>query len=291
LRRRSGHILWCEVTDAVFPYGPGVGKARAALCGALAALALAALTVAGMAMPVRAESLDDVTERYRPLMINDIDQALAGARELRERIAVHDIAGAQKAWIESRVGWERSEVFTSGFVPQLDDAIDAWPDATKGFHGIEAKLFGVGPADVQDEVDALIQHLADLDQQVRTIKLTAQGLLNGVTRLAYEVGEGKADGGESRFSGTSLNDMRNNVAGIELAYRTLFAAALETNDPKLATRTRDEIDRLKTVLAAPDLKRVDPDALRKASEYLVISLQAVGPKIGLSTPTLEEAAR
>ena len=39
---------------------------------------------------------------------------------------------------------ERSEVFTSGFVPELDSQIDAWPDATTGFHAIEAKLFGAG---------------------------------------------------------------------------------------------------------------------------------------------------
>lgn len=284
-RCRCGRILWCEVIDAVFPCRSGVGRARAALFGVLAALALVGMAAP---VPVRAGSLDDASERYRPFLIKDIDQALTGARELRERVVAHDLAGAQKAWIESRVGWERSEVFTSGFVPQLDDAIDAWPDATKGFHGIEAKLFGgAGSSDVQDEVDTLILHLADMDQQIRTIKLTAQGLLNGVTRLAYEVGEGKADGGESRFSGTSLNDMRNNVDGIELAYRTLFAAPLETSDPKLASRMRNEIDRLRTVLAVQDLKHVDPDVLRKASEYLVISLQVVGPKIGLSAPTLE----
>jgi iron uptake system component EfeO len=224
-------------------------------------------------------------------MINDIAQALAGARELRDRIVAHDIAGAQKAWISARVGWERSEVFTSGFVPQLDDAIDAWPDATKGFHGIEAKLFGVNSFDVQDQISALIQNLADLDQQIRTIQLTAQGLLNGVTRLAYEVGDSKVDGGESRFSGTSLDDMRNNVEGIELAYRIMFASTLEASDPKLAGRVQGEIDRLKQLLTVEDLKQLDPDALRKASEDLVVTLQLAGPKIGLSTPTLEETAK
>src|ERR1700755_3331248 len=57
------------------------------------------------------------------------------------------------------------------------------------------------------------------------MRLTPQGLLDGTARLAYEVGESKADGGESRISGTSLDDMRNNVAGIEFAYRTIFAHA------------------------------------------------------------------
>jgi iron uptake system component EfeO len=268
------------------PVGGGGRRARFVLCAVLGAAAVAVTTAS-----VSAQSLDEVAERYRPYMITNIDQALAGARELRDRIVAHDIAGAQKAWISARVGWERSEVFTSGFVPQLDDAIDAWPDATKGFHGIEAKLFGANSFDVQDQIDTLILNLADLDQQIRNIPLTAQGLLNGVTRLAYEVGDSKVDGGESRFSGTSLDDMRNNVEGIELAYRTLFAATLEATDSKLARRVQGEIDRLKQLLTAEDLKQLDPDALRKASENLVVTLQIAGPKMGLSTPTLEETAK
>jgi iron uptake system EfeUOB component EfeO/EfeM len=234
----------------------------------------------------QAEPFSEAIERYRPYMISDIDQALAGARDMRGRIVAHDIPGAQKAWIDARVGWERSEVFTSGFVPQLDDAIDAWPDAVAGFHGIEAKLFGADPSKLGDETNALIRNLAELDAQVRTMKLTAQGLLNGIARLAYEVGDSKVDGGESRFSGTSLNDMRNNADGIEQAYRTLFATPLQASDPKLAGQVQSEIDLLKTLLAVSDLKQIDPDRLRKASEMLIVSLQVAAPKLGLSAPAL-----
>lgn len=257
--------------------------------GKLVALYLL-LAVSG-APAAHTESLDEAVEHYRPYMIKDIDRALAGARDLRDRIIAHDFSGAQKAWIAVRVGWERSEVFTSGFVPELDEAIDAWPDSLTGFHGIEAKLFRDNPSDVGDEVDALIFHLADLDGEVRTIKLTPQGVLNGVVRLAYEVGDSKVDGGESRFSGTSLDDMRNNVEGIELAYGILFASALEAADPKLAERARSEINRLKVLLAVADLKKVDSDNLRKASEALIVSMQTAGPKIGLGAPALEEAAK
>ena len=69
-----------------------------------------------------AAPLDDAAEQYRPYMIEGIGQALAGARDLRERIAAHDLPGAKKAWISARAGWERSEVFTAGFVPELDAA-------------------------------------------------------------------------------------------------------------------------------------------------------------------------
>lgn len=254
-----------------------------ALCLGLMAAATPAAAVAAAA----ADPFGAAIERYRSYMIGDIDQALAGARDMDGRMTAHDIAGAQKAWIDSRVGWERSEVFTSGFVPRLDDAIDAWPDAVAGFHGVEAKLFGSNPTGMGGETRTLIGNLADLDGQVRTMKLTAQGLLNGIARLAYEVGDSKVDGGESRFSGTSLNDMRNNADGIALAYRILFAAPLEARDAPLAGRVRSQIDRLKTLLAVSNLKQVDPDELRKSSEVLVVSLQTAAPKLGLNPPTLE----
>jgi iron uptake system component EfeO len=243
------------------------------------------------ALPARAGLLDAAVERYRPYLVADIDQALAGARDMRARLTARDLVGARKAWIDARVGWERSEVFTSVFVPRLDAAIDAWPDAASGFHGIEAGLFGRDPSGVGAATDVLIADLADLDAQVRGLRLTPEGLLNGVARLAYEVGDSKVDGGESRISGTSLNDMRNNVDGIDLAYRALFAATLDAADAKLAVQVRSEIAQLKHLLSVPDLQSVDADALRGASEMLIVSLQAAAPKIGLATPTLEDTGQ
>jgi iron uptake system component EfeO len=236
----------------------------------------------------RADILADAAERYRPLMIEQVDQSLAGARLLRERVAAVDLDGAKAAWVEARVGWERAEVFTSGFVPDLDREIDAWPNATLGFHAIEAKLFGAGRTDVQQETDALILHLEDLDVKVKHLQLLPQRLLNGVVRLAYEVGESKAGGGESAISGTSLNDMRNNVDGIELAYRTIFVGAVAAADPALSAAVQEKIGRLKNLVGAADLKSLDHDGLRAASEELIVVLQAAAPKIGLRSPTLEE---
>jgi len=238
-----------------------------------------------------AAPLDDAAERYRPYMIEGIGQALTGARHLRERVAAKDLPGARKAWISARAGWERSEVFTAGFVPELDAQIDAWPNADSGFHAVEAKLFGANRTDVEGETDALVDHLDSLYGRLRDMPLTQQGLLDGTVRLAYEVGESKADGGESRISGTSLDDMRNNVAGIDFAYHTIFAAALKATDGKLAGAVDERIERLKTIVAAPDLQRVDIPALRRASEELVVALQSASTKLGLQRPALEAASR
>lgn len=254
-------------------------------------VAILCIMLSAVASGAPVDPLAEAAERYRIYVIEDMDRVLAGARALRDRVAAKDLDGAKRAWIDARAAWERSEVFTGGFVPDLDNAIDAWPDAVTGFHGIEAKLFGANRLDVQDETDALIVHLTDACTQVHEIRLTPQGVLNGISRLAYEMGENKVDGGESRFSGTSLADMRNNADGIELAYQTVFAVALDMRDPKLAQAALSEIRDIKVLLDASDLRRVDPDRLRKVSEELVVILENAGPEIGLSKPTLEETTK
>ncbi len=230
------------------------------------------MTLAPTASP--AEPLDGAAERYRPLMTEEIDHSLAGARALRAALIANNLEAAQQAWIAARVGWERAEVFTSGFT-ELDAEIDAWPNAVTGFHAIEAKLFGAQRMDIQPETDALIFH-------------PAQGLLNGAAKLAYEVGESKADGGESRFSGTSLDDMRNDADGIETVFRIVFAAEIEARDPRLADALRAKIDRLRSSLRVLALVKLDPIKVRAESEELIVALQTAAPLLGLKRPSLQD---
>jgi iron uptake system EfeUOB component EfeO/EfeM len=254
-------------------------------------LLLAAAVTLAVVPQAGAAPLEAAAESYRQYLKDDIDQALAGARGLRERLTARDLDGARKAWIAARAGWERSEVFTSGFVPELDREIDAWPNASHGFHGIEATLFGASRTDAGAETDALIAHLSELRVQLDRVDLAPQRLLNGLARLAFEIGSSKADGGESRLSGTSLNDMRSNADGIALAYRVIFADAMEAGDPKLAAAARAAIERLQETVKVPDLRKLDADKLRADGEELVALLQTAAPKIGLAKPTLEEGAR
>ncbi|WFU56905.1 EfeM/EfeO family lipoprotein [Bradyrhizobium pachyrhizi] len=238
-----------------------------------------------------AGALEEGAERYRPYLIEGVASALTGARALRERAAAADLPGAKKAWLSARAGWERSEVFTAGFVPELDAQIDAWPNADSGFHAIEAKLFRAASTDVATDATGLVEHLNDLHGKLKDIKLTPQGLLDGTVRLAYEVGESKADGGESRISGTSLDDMRNNIAGIDFAYHTIFSAALNTVDGKLDEMVTNRIEQLEAIVATPDLPHVNIAELRQTSEELVVALQSASAKLGLQRPTLEAQAR
>jgi iron uptake system component EfeO len=254
-------------------------------------LVLGTVVALAAAPQASAAPLEAAAESYRHYLIDDIGQALAGARALRERLAAHDLDGARKAWVAARAAWERSEVFTSGFVPELDQQIDAWPNASHGFHGIEAALFGAGRTDAGAETDALIANLADLHGQLAHIDLAPQRLLNGIARLAFEIGGNKADGGESRLSGTSLNDMQSNADGIALAYRVIFADAVETGDAKLGAAARAAIERLQMAVKIADVRSLDADKLRTDSEELVVVLQMAAPKIGLSKPTLEEGSQ
>ncbi len=135
---------------------------------------------------------------------------------------------------------------------------------------------------------ALIFHLTDLRVKIRDTRLTAQGLLNGAAKLVYEVGESKADGGESRFSGTSLDDMRNNVDGVETVFRIVFAAEIEGRDPKLADALRTKIDQLQTLVRVPALGRLDSNKLRAESEELIVAFQTAAPLIGLDRPSLQD---
>ncbi len=239
------------------------------------------------AEPGHAASLDEGVEHYRAYLMTDVDRTLTSAKRLRDSAAVGDLAAAKQAWIEARIGWERSEVFTAGFVPELDRDIDAWPNGLVGFHAIEARLFGANQTDCANEVNGLLLRLAELSTSVRSIKLTAQGLLDGVVRLVFEVGESKADGGESRVSGTSLNDMRNNVDGIELAYRTIFASEVDARDRQLGAGLQRGIDELKAMVDRPDLRHLDSDQLRAATEELVLKLQSAAPLLRLEKPALE----
>ena len=232
-------------------------------------------------------SLDAAIERYRAQLVADVDRSVASVERLRDSVAAGDIAAARQAWIEARIGWERAEVFTAGFAPELDREIDAWPNGPTGFHAIEVTLFGAGRTDVSSQIDALLSNLAEMAAKARKTPLTSQGLLDGLTRLAYEVGESKLDGGESRISGTSLDDIRHNIEGIEQAYDMIFASAIDSRDRDRNGTAQRQIGELKTMLTAGDLRQIDQDRLRVVSEELVVTLQAAAPVIALAPPKLE----
>ena len=262
-------------------------RRAAQLCFAL--LAAVSLT---LAVP-RAEAADALAKgaaNYKPFAVEHIGDALAGAKALQAAVKAGDVKAAQAAWIKSRKGWEAAEPITGEFFAKLDEAIDAWPDAKQGYHAIEAALFSGKLAEIAAPTDRLVADLAQFDKELSATSFTfaPQGLMNGATKLAYEVGENKSKGGESPYAGTSIVDMQENVEGIEAVYKLVFEAALTTRDKKLAAAIDDKIEDVEKLVKVEDLKKVDQAALKRNGEELAVLLQSAAPKLKLKKPSVGE---
>ena len=264
-----------------------ISAPAAGFCFALLAFAFVTVS-AGPA--VAADALAKGAADYKPFAVEHIGIALTGAQELQAAVKAGDLKAAQAAWIKSRKGWEAAEPITGEFFPKLDEAIDAWPDAKQGYHAVEAALFSGKLDGLAAPVAGLVANLAEFDKQLSapSFKFAPQGLLNGATKLAYEVGENKSKGGESPYAGTSLGDMVENVEGIEAVYKLVFDKSLKPRDPKLAARIADKIEDVETLVKVKDLKSVDQPALKKAGEELAVLLQSSAAKLALKKPAVGE---
>jgi iron uptake system component EfeO len=231
-------------------------------------------------------SLEAAAANFKPYVLGQIDECLAAVRTLRERIAAADLAGAQRAWLAARGGWESSEVVTAEYFPDLDQAIDAWPDSQRGFHAIESRLFGAHSTDALPAADELVANVTELRRRLRTTTLTAQHLLNGAARLTYEIGENKSGGGESPFSGNSLAEIGDNVAAITAVHSRVLAPVGKEKQSRHGTPVAAELERLRALVAARSLADLDQTALRELSEALASDLIARGRQIGLNEPPL-----
>jgi len=241
------------------------------------------------AAPALAEPKFSGIAAFKPYAARQIEIARAGAEQLVARIEDEDREKAKQAWILARDGWERSETITGGFFDAFDKKIDAWPNAKSGFHAIEVRLFG--NADLKEILPLakeLAGNLKGVERQMRSTRITAQGLYNGVAQLAYEVGESKSKGNESRASNTSLNDMRNNLEGLTRAYDTVFAAALRAKNPAMDADIRKQIATLSSLLAVDEIGKLDQPKVEKAGEGIALTLVDAAPVLGLKPPKLEE---
>ena len=237
-----------------------------------------------------AQSLTKGAADYKPFAVEHIGIALSGAKEMQTAVKAGDAKAAQAAWIKSRKGWEAIEPITGEFFPKLDEVIDAWPDAKQGYHAIEPPLFAGKLDDIGGPVDGLVANLAEFNKQLSapSFKFEPQGLLNGATKLAYEIGENKSKGGESPYAGTSVEDMYENNEGIEAVYKLVFHEALKARDAKLAQRIVDKIEDVEGFVKGKDLKNIDAAGLNKAGEELAVLLQTAAPKLKLQKPKVGE---
>jgi iron uptake system EfeUOB component EfeO/EfeM len=263
----------------------GFGRAKRSV------LALTIGLVLGVALTsvAQADAFGGGLKSFKAYGVSKIEAALAGAKDLKAKVAAKDVAGAQAAWKKARVGWEGAEIFTGEFFSELDEKIDAWPDAKSGFHAIEAPLFAGKLDEIGPQVDELVANLTEFDKQLRakSFAFTAQGLMNGTAGLAYEIGDNKSKGGESQFAGTSLTDIKNNMIGVDATFDNVFEKPLTKKDAKFAKKLDAQVDTvLDMVKKAKDMKSIDQEKLRMASEELAVDFQTAAEKLGLEKPKL-----
>jgi iron uptake system EfeUOB component EfeO/EfeM len=255
---------------------------------ALFAAFLAALSMTAAPRLAHASSIDDAAEAYKVAAQADIDSIVTGSEKLVEALKKGDISAARQAWIDARVGYERSETFAEPLFPDLDSAIDTWPEAKTGFHAVEAKLFVDGATPPLTEAEDLLVTAKALQAAMPKARLTGEKLIGGIASLAFEVGEGKSKGGESRVSGTSLNDMQHNVEGIERAWNAVFAGPVAAKDPKLAQRILDQIAEVKSLVSVSSLDKLDPPSFEKKAEMLAGSIADAAVALGYPALKFEE---
>lgn len=249
------------------------------------------LTVALLAAPAAIAAPLAVADKmiaYRTIVTGQIHDARAGAKALVKALEANDMAGAKAAWIEARQGWERSETVTGPYFPALDKAIDAWPTGATGFHAMEGQLFNGGdPKALLPLAKGLAENLGKMEGEMAKAGFDVQGLYNGMAGLAYEVGESKSKGTESKASGTSLNDLRNNVHAVVTIYDTVFAEAIKAQKPDVDAAVRKQIALVQKQIDVKDMSQIDQRTLEKTAEMLAVIFVDNAPAFDLKAPTLE----
>jgi iron uptake system component EfeO len=251
----------------------------------LLAVSAAFLTLVGAA---QAQSPGEGAKAFKPFVVEHAGKALAGAKEMQTAVKANDAKAAQTAWIKSRRGWEAIETVTAEVFPKFDKKIDPWPDAKQGYHAIEAAVFAGNVNEVGPAADRLVADIADFEKKLGKTRFRPQALLNGVSKLAYEIGESKSKGGESPYAATSHIDMQENVEGLEACWKLVFEPTLKKRDAKLADLIHGKIEALEKLVAVDDIKKLDQRSVHVAGEELAALMQQAAPRLRLKTTKLED---
>jgi iron uptake system EfeUOB component EfeO/EfeM len=249
---------------------------------------VAAAVVLGSFGPALAAD-DSCGKAVRPYAAALADRVVIGAEALAKRIEAGDLEGAKRAWIEARVGWERGEPFLIQYFPQALLAIDDWPNADTGFHAIERILFVDGDvAAAQDLARKLVADAVALRWELEETDLDADGLISGLVAAATELGRAKSGGGESPLAGTSADDVRDQLQGIEMLYALSFASMTRARHPVLHARIMANLIALGSALRAPTISEFEGARVLLLSEHLRDDFQEIAVLVELEGIEIRE---
>jgi len=218
---------------------------------------------------------------------------------LAEAIKAGKLEEARSLYQAARTPYSRIQPVTDR-VSDLKNTIDPVADylekreqdpAFTGFHRIEYGLFSANSTDgLAPVADKLVADATELKQRLRDMKLGPEDLANSASNLASRLAEGPASRGESRYAGTDLAELNDNLDGLAkmagLLKPVLSEAApdvaKDVNDKLGATRAA--LDKLKGPDGFPTFDKVDEasrKALAKSFEDLATALSRINPAVGL----------
>lgn len=218
---------------------------------------------------------------------------------LAEAIEAGDLEQARSLYQAARTPYNRIEAVTDR-ISDLKNAIDPVADylekreedpAFTGFHRIEYGLFSAGSTDgLAPVAEKLVADVTALKQRLREMKLGPEDLANSAANLATRLAEGPASHGASRYAGTDLAELSDNLDGLAkmagLLKPVLSEAAPDVArdvDEKLSA-TRTALDAFKGADGFPTFDKVDEaarKALAKSFEDLATALLRINQAVGL----------
>ena len=170
-----------------------------------------------VADPTLEPRLDQAAIAYRQIVTGDIGAMVVQAQAMLAAVKANNLTAARQAWINSRVHYNRSQVvlyMARDLLVQVDD----WPQATEGFHGVEAGLFTPGAPMPVDETTRLVALLERLQRIFTPEPIYAHEVLIGMGIMALALNNDRPMQDQSAISGTFLLDTRSNVEGMRTAW-------------------------------------------------------------------------
>ena len=254
---------------------------------ALIALVCVVLAAAGAHA---AETLAAGAKNYKPYAVEQIGEALAAGKSLQAAVRGGDVKAPQEAWIKSRRSWEAASRIPANSSPSSMRRSTPGPTPSKAItlskrrcsraSSMRSRRRSISSLPIwRPSMPSFPRPAFSLSRKVcsmvRPSSLTKSARIN---RRAEK----------SPYSGTSLNDIQQNVEGIEAVYKLTFAPSLQARDAKLAARITDKIEDVEKLVKVTDMKSVDQPALKNAGEELAVLLQSAAAKIKLKKPAVGE---
>ena len=197
------------------------------------------------------------TASYATYVNNQVALMITNTQPLVTAIQAGDLAGAQKAYGNSRAYYERiepvAESFTSG-QDNLDADIDARADDVPasqwtGYHRIEKGLFeDKSLAGLDTYATGLMANIKKLQALTKDLKYQPAELANGAVGLLDEAAKTKITGEEERYSHFDLVDLQGNVEGSEQAFAAL-KPGLDKIDPTLSSTIATRFNAMDSLLS------------------------------------------